>query len=269
MKTWKLLVAAAAMFSITGIATAQDLPVAEGGGMKRAVGAFGLVLPDYEGSDDYTGAPAPFLRWQFGEQRYVQVFGNSAFVNVLNHPNIELGPKAVYRRGRDDPDDSVVDLMQDVDDSFELGGYIGYRYNIQGNPRRRINLRFDITQDVTDGHDGYVADVIGMYWMPAGQSFDIGFRANATYASDDYMSTFFGVTPADSARSGLAVYDADAGFKDVGLATMGFYHVNKNWHVGGILLYKRLLGDAEDSPVVSGRGDENQFFAGLGLVYSW
>ncbi len=237
--------------------------------MKRAVGAFGVVLPDYEGSDDYTVAPAPFLRFTFSEQRYVQVFGTNAFVNLLNHPNFELGPKAVYRIGRDDPDDSVVDLMKDVDDSFELGGFVGYKRSFDNNPRRRMNLRFDLTQDVSDGHDGYVAELVGAYWQPAGASFDIGFRGNVSYASDDYMSSFFSVTPSDSAASGLRLYEADAGFKDIGIAAMGFYHLNQNWHIGGLLMYKRMLGDAEDSPVVSDRGSENQLFAGLGLVYSW
>ena len=34
-------------------------------------------------------------------------------------------------------------------------------------------------------------------------------------------------------------------------------------------MYKRMLGDAEDSPVVDVRGDANQFFVALALLYSW
>jgi outer membrane scaffolding protein for murein synthesis (MipA/OmpV family) len=37
----------------------------------------------------------------------------------------------------------------------------------------------------------------------------------------------------------------------------------------GILSYKRLLGDAEDSPVVADVGDENQIFGGVALTYSF
>ena len=269
MKSWKTMVAGATMLSFTSVAAAQDLPVADGGGLNRTVGGFGLILPDYEGSDDYTFAPAPMLRYKFGEERYVQIFGNNAFVNILNHPNFEFGPKAVYRLGRDDPDDSVVDLMKDVDDSFELGGFVGYKRNFDNNPRHRMNVHIDLTQDVSDGHDGYVAELAGVYWRPAATSFDIGFRGNVAYASDDYMSSFFSVTPSDSAASGLSTFDADAGFKDIGLAAMGLYHLNQNWHIGGIVMYKRMLGDAEDSPVVSDRGSENQLFVGLGLLYSW
>ncbi len=269
MKNWKAMVTGATILGLTSVAAAQDLPVAEGGGLDRTVGAFAVVLPDYEGSDDYTFAPAPLLRYKFSEERYVQIFGNKAFVNILNHPNFEFGPKAVYRFGRDDPDDSVVDLMKDVDDSFELGGFVGYKMNFDSNPRHRMNVHLDLTQDVSDGHDGYVAELSGVYWRPAATSFDIGFRGNVSYASDDYMSSFFSVTTSDSVASGLSTFDADAGFKDIGVAALGLYHLNQTWHIGGVVMYKRLLGDAEDSPVVSDRGSENQLFVGLGLLYSW
>jgi MltA-interacting protein MipA len=45
----------------------------------------------------------------------------------------------------------------------------------------------------------------------------------ATYASDDYMSDYFGIDAANAARSGLDRYSADAGFKDAGLdLVLGF-----------------------------------------------
>jgi outer membrane scaffolding protein for murein synthesis (MipA/OmpV family) len=37
----------------------------------------------------------------------------------------------------------------------------------------------------------------------------------------------------------------------------------------GIASYKRLVGDAEDSPVVDDAGDPNQFTAGILVVYHW
>ncbi len=241
----------------------------DGGAFDRIVGAAVVLLPDYEGSDDYTFAPAPILQYKFSGERYVQIIGNKAFVNVLNHPNIELGAKAVYRFGRDDVDDDVVDLMRDVDDSFELGGFIGYKKKFNNDIRHRMNIHFDVTQDVSDGHEGLVAELAGVYWRPVAKPFDIGFRGNVTYASDDYMSSFFDVTASDSAASGLSTFDADSGFKDIGLAVMGLYHFSQNWHLGGSVMYKRMLGDAEDSPVVDVRGSENQLFAGLAIVYSW
>ena len=269
MQIGKAMVAWVMTLSFAGVAAAQDLPVPDIAGFDRVVGLAAVALPDYEGSDDYTFAPAPMLQYKFSGERYVQLIGNKAFVNVLNHPNIELGAKAVYRFGRDDVDDDVVDLMRDVDDSFELGGFVGYRKSFNNDMRHRMNVHFDVTQDVSDGHEGLVAELAGIYWRPVAKPFDIGFRGNITYASDDYMSSFFDVTASDSAASGLSTFDADSGFKDIGLAVMGLYHFSQNWHLGGSVQYKRMLGDAEDSPVVSVRGSKNQLFAGLAVVYSW
>ena len=248
----------------------QDLPVPTAPSIRKMIGIVGVVVPDYEGSDDYTILPAPLFTYKFSGERYFKLIGNQAFVNVLNHPNWEAGMKAVYRIGRDDDvDDSVVRRLDEVDDSFELGGFIGYGSIIGGDSRHRYNIHVDITQDVTDGHDGFLIDLGGTYWRPVAKAFDIGFRGVVTYASDDYMSSYFDVSEKESIRTGLPEFDADGGFKDVRVGLMGLLHLSFNWHVGGGFIYGRLLGDAEDSPVVDDRGDANQFYGGLSLIYSW
>jgi outer membrane protein len=269
MRIWKVMMASTMAVSFAGVAAAQDLPMPSASGFDRVVGVGVVLLPDYEGSDDYTVAPAPLVQYKFDGERYVQVIGNKLFVNVVDHPNLEFGALGIYRLGRDDPDDSVVDLMRDVDDSFELGGFVGFKKRFNNDIRHRMNVHFDVTQDVTDGHEGLVAQLTGVYWQPVTKPFDIGFRANVTYASDDYMSSFFDVTASDSAASGLSTFNASSGFKDIGLAVMGLYHLSQNWHVGGTLFYKRLISDASDSPVVDDRGSEHQIIAGLAVLYSW
>jgi outer membrane protein len=83
------------------------------------------------------------------------------------------------------------------------------------------------------------------------------------------MSSFFGVSASDSATTGLQQFKAEDGFKDIGVSLMTQYHINKSWHVAGGFQYKKLFGDAEDSPVVDVRGDSNQLMAGLGVLYTW
>jgi outer membrane scaffolding protein for murein synthesis (MipA/OmpV family) len=108
-----------------------------------------------------------------------------------------------------------------------------------------------------------------LYWKPVAEALDLGVRGNITLASDDYMKSFFGVNAGNVKSSGLSSHKADAGIKDIGLAGMGLFHFNENWHLGGTLLYQRLLGDAEDSPIVKQRGSANQLYGGLALMYSW
>jgi outer membrane scaffolding protein for murein synthesis (MipA/OmpV family) len=85
-----------------------------------------------------------------------------------------------------------------------------------------------------------------------------------TLVDDDYMESFFSVDAQQSADSGLKRYNADAGIKDVNLSVSAGYPLTDRWRIAGMIEYKRLLGDAADSPIVD---DENQFTAGIGLTY--
>jgi outer membrane protein len=126
------------------------------------------------------------------------------------------------------------------------------------------------THDVSGTHDGYLL---------TGQ---LGVRApilpllastvvvSSTYANGDYMDTYFGIGAGDSLASGLDEFDADAGFKDVGV-TLNLQHGRRNegWGLTGIFSYKRLLDDAADSPIVDDVGDANQLFGGAAITYSF
>ncbi len=259
----------AASFLLFGTrAIAQDIPVPVPTGVDNFVGLGVVSVPDYEGSNDYTVAAAPILQFKFSSKRYFQLLGNKAYLNILNNKNWEFGPIGIYRIGRKDVDDEIVKLMADVDDSAELGLFIGYR-KTGANPRYRGNIHLDLSQDISDGHGGFVATLAATYWRPISMMFDIGIRANATYAGDEYMSSFFDVSAADSAASGLPIYSAGSGMKDVGVALMTAMHLSRNWHIGGGVFYKALLGDASDSPVVDQRGSSDQYFIGGALLYSW
>jgi outer membrane protein len=83
------------------------------------------------------------------------------------------------------------------------------------------------------------------------------------------MDEFFTINAADSAASGLSTYDADDGFKDVGVNASLTYKFAGNWSTTGILRYTRLVGDAADSPVTDDVGDENQVFAALLINFSF
>ena len=89
--------------------------------------------------------------------------------------------------------------------------------------------------------------------------------AGATYASDDYMSEFFGVSAVQSANAGLPVFGADAGIKNVTLSLSSGFDIDESWVIGARIIYSRLVGDAADSPIVDQRGSANQITVGVGL----
>jgi outer membrane scaffolding protein for murein synthesis (MipA/OmpV family) len=76
------------------------------------------------------------------------------------------------------------------------------------------------------------------------------------------MESYFKIDGNNAARSGLDTYDAGGGFKDIGLNVMTTFKPWEHWGFMGLLGYKRLIGDAEDSPVVEDEGEANQFSGG-------
>ena len=83
------------------------------------------------------------------------------------------------------------------------------------------------------------------------------------------MDTYFGVIWGDSVRSGLPRNSADSGFKDIGISLTGNYKFNKSWGLLGSVGYTRMLGDAEDSPLVNDVGDESQLKAVVAVTYTF
>jgi len=225
------------------------------------VGLGVAAVPDYEGSEDYEAAPIPQLSVVSKSGWSVELLGNVLRANILPSNTWRFGPMFRYRAERDDVENDKVDKMEDVDAAAELGAYAGFEIN-------NWIFRVDVAQDVSDAHDGLlVGAAIGYTWPVNPWKFTL--MGMTSYADDDYMSTYFSVSAADSAASGLRRYEADSGFKDVGAQFMVGYKLTENWGITGALRYTRLLGDAADSPLVEDEGDENQLLLGVLVSYSF
>ncbi len=227
------------------------------------------IVPDYVGSDDTTVAAAPAGRLTFGKNQEIKLVATTLSSNLLGHEFLRLGPTINYRFGRKSVDDELVDLMNDIDGTFEVGATVGLDFRNDTNPRFRFGVFLEFLQDVGDGHGGAVITGTLQYWKPIGRVWDFGVRAGLTYGSDDYMNTYFGVGAADSARSGLPRFSAGDGLRDVTVTPALIFHLSEKWHVGGFARYQRILSDAADSPVVDQRGSPDQFWIGLGAAFSW
>ena len=136
------------------------------------------------------------------------------------------------------------------------------------DPRKRFKVGVDFLQDVTDTHGGYVVGGTMRGWYPLARATVIGLAIGATYASEDYMTTYFDVLPGASAASGLPVYRTGAGMRDVRATLVVVQSFSRSWHVGAGLLYSHLLSGAADSPVVQ-RGSSEQLIGGVGVAYAW
>ena len=268
-KIISLVLSLVLVIAFKSVVGAQTSPIAIEN-MSKVFGVGVGIYPDYPGSNNYSVGAAPFGRYQFGKtDRYLELIATELYANVLNHPFLRLGPAGNYRFGRDDVDDPVVDKMQKIDDTIELGVVGGVEFIDKTNPRKRFIALAEFLHDVAGGYDGYVVSVYARFWYPLIKAVDLTLAAATTYGSGSYMSTYFGVSPSDSQRSGLPVYDAGSGIRGFRITPGVVIHFSYNWHLGVGLLYQRLVSNAADSPVVADRGSANQFITGLGLAYSW
>lgn len=222
------------------------------------IGGGGAYLPDYEGSDDYEFQPFPFASIVYDDLVFIS--GPSLGVNLLNYEGFKAGPIARYSFGRDEDDNNALDGLGDVDDSIELGGFVKYEIGIW-------SAGLTVAQDVAGGHEGLLAEATTGIAFPLTETLRASLEASASWADSNYMETYFGISSSQAAASGYSVYDADAGFKDAGV-TLGLdYMITESIGIGGRAQYKRLLGDAADSPIVADEGSADQFLSTLFLTY--
>ena len=221
------------------------------------VGAAAGVGPDYEGADSYEAAALPFFELSWRDRIFVGLDGIRA-LNPLTE-NIRIGPLLSYDGGRDEDDDDDLDGLGDVDGSITLGVVAEMTFGPYQFGAR--------VEKAVDGHTGWSAA------LSAGRNFQISERLSlnlaleTSLADEDYMNDFFGITALQSERSGLSRFDADAGFKDVGVSLGLNYALTDNWLLFASTGYTRLVGDAADSPLVEDRGSPDQFSAMLGGAY--
>ncbi|NNE83229.1 MAG: MipA/OmpV family protein [Alphaproteobacteria bacterium] len=240
-----------------------------------AVGAF----PDYEGSDDIAAMALPLADIRqpgFLFLKGASVNPNDGLVSVgwealnlgiskgsIQKLRMSAGPLVHYSGGRDEDDSDTLRGLGDIDDSVGLGGFIA----ASGGPWS-VDLSV-VPQETGDGGGGLLISGGVKHSAQVNDKLAISTGISTSWGDDDYMQGYYGVTSSQSARSGLAGFDADAGVKDVGVQIGATYELSRRWVIEGQAGYQRLLNDAGDSPIVDASGSRDQFRALLGVAYQF
>jgi outer membrane scaffolding protein for murein synthesis (MipA/OmpV family) len=236
-------------------------------------------IPSYEGSDDYVPTP---IGLAFGK---VSGFGfatrgTALYVDLIPDKSdapfsFDFGPLANVRLDRTNRiKDNRVRALGKLDTAIELGAWAGVRKNGVLHEYDSLGARLAWQKDVTDTHDGTILTPAIEYSSPLSTKTLVSFSVQAEHVSDRYASTYYSIGAAGAAASGLAVYNADGGWKSwrttllLGQALTGDLRHPKLSLFGGVG-YSRLLGDIARSPIVRVAGDRDQYFATLGLAYTF
>lgn len=223
------------------------------------------AVPEYEGADTYQVIPL-----SVADVRYrgvtLQVRGVDARLNVLGNGGLVGGPAIGVRFSRSDVDGRIGQL-DSIGTAIEAGLYLGYRFG--GDERGRGRVQIDLTglRDVSDTSDGFIAIARISYAAVRGRKFNLDFDSTASLADDKHMRTYFGITPVEAARSGLAAYRPDGGFRDVGVGANLGYQIGRRWGLFGRIGYSYLLNEAADSPVVKDEGSRHRLVGGVGISF--
>ncbi|HUK00562.1 MAG TPA: MipA/OmpV family protein [Stellaceae bacterium] len=213
-------------------------------------------MPTYDGAKNYRAQPVPLVSIRYRDLIFLGPGGLG--VNVVHWGGLRMGPVIGYGGGRRQSDDPHLSGLGDIQAAVTAGAFANYtvgHWVVAGTVRQAVthtddgllgNVRLDYRQVL----------VPGKVYLMAGP--ELGF------ANGRYERTYFGVTPAQSASSGLPEFTPHGGLKEVGLN----FGLTYRWsqHVllrsfGGV---RELVDDTGSSPVVQSR---TQGFLGVGAAY--
>ncbi len=222
------------------------------------LGIIGGAVPGFMGSDHYEGSYAPRVKIVWRDRVFLN--DRQLGINLFKNDVMAIGPFLRYTGGRSDNNEGL-EGMGDIDRTVAAGGFFNYRLG-------ELRFKSEVRQDILDARQGLLAIARLGTRIPWDLPL-VNVYVSGTWASGEYMQSFFGVNAVQSMRTGLPGYEPDAGIRDVSLSLSSGYEFTDNWTLGGQVEYQRLLGDAADSPLVKQQGSQNQFVIGLGLSYTF
>lgn len=206
--------------------------------LRGAVGIGIAAFPEYEGSDDYRVLPLPMFDLQY--KNFFANFRDGLGAHFVETDTLEAGLGAVFVRGRRAKDSPQgVGKVQDA-----VGGRAFARYR----PIDDVTVTAGITRSF-GGTDGTLVDLTLSHQFKPSKAVRLIPAISTTWANGKHTQRYFGISEVQSVRSGLPVFEADSGFKDISMSLTGLVALNHNWHLTTTAVLTRYLGDAADSPL--------------------
>lgn len=245
-----------------GLAQTNPAPAAEPAKTqwRLTVGAGGMVAPTYLGSDEYDFDALPLFDLRYADRAFLST-RDGLGANLLRGPNLKAGPILKFRFGRDQDDDAALRGLGNVDPAWEAGGFV--RYDL-----KPMTLGAELRQGM-GGHDGTVGDLFASWSTNLSRSVMLTAGPRASFGSEDYTQTYFGIDAGQAARSGYSRYNADGLFASFGLGAAVNWRMTDSLSLGGFAGVDRILGDAANSPIVDQAGSATQGRVGVTLGYTF
>lgn len=244
------ILAATGLTLASGSAGAQDALVGGGPQYLLDLGIGAMSKPKYPGADKYIVVPYPIA---VVSRFYLPGLGQK---EASTRNGFFIAPSFGFNGERKASDDKSLKGTKKVPFAFELGAKAGVRVGAL--------TAYASARQGLEGHSGQVGDLGLTVTMPITPNLDLTAGPRAVWGSQDYMSTYFGVTGAEAAAGPLTKYRPDGGFQSVGVTALATYALSERTHLHARGSWDRLIGEAGDSPIVKA-GSKDQWTVGVGI----
>jgi outer membrane scaffolding protein for murein synthesis (MipA/OmpV family) len=268
----KLLVLALATLCSAASAQTPAINPMPDGSRDMYAGLGVLSGPRYDGAGSRKTSVVPVFQVQWSNGIFVS--GMSAGMHLSSRPSLEFGPLLQLQPARSDagqasgpigPGNQLTHsgfiMNPEVARSFTgdnnlagmdkiearlLGGAF-FNYYLTPEWRLASSWLYGAGND----HNGAIAELgVQRLAVAMGAHHTLSFSGVVTVVNRSYNQAFFGVTPAESVRSGNDYYAPTGGLQDARISVRWNWALSPSWLVTSNLQAARLLGSAKNSPLV-------------------
>jgi len=212
-----------------------------------SLAAGAAMQPTFHGSDRYRVSPVPLVIIRWRDTVSLGVEGLSAY---WHHGNLRIGGGVNYEGGRLDHQsngiissgDDRLKGLGDVDSSVGLRAFVSYKWG-------PAYLDTSATKYLGAQNKGVLVNLGVSAPVAITKRFIVRPHIGGTWADDNYMRTFFGVSPVQASRSIFPQFATGAGVEDIHGGLTVVYRLNQHWFWGADATATRYLDGAARSPI--------------------
>ena len=239
-----------------------------------SAGAGLIVAPAFTGAKTYNLLAVPDVRVTYKEIFFANMKDGVGYA-LIHSSGWRVGPVVTYTFSRSEKaggspfrvagaTSNALQGMGDVPGTVSLGGFAEYALKPY-----KFSLR--LHKGVT-GHEGVVGEAgvsYGGVVTHNGPPLIYSCGPHVKFGDGNYTNAYWGLSPEQSLRSGLAPYRADGGITAYGVNAFAMVPWTKAVSVSVIAGFDRLASPVANSPLVRARGSESQALGGLFLSYGF
>jgi outer membrane scaffolding protein for murein synthesis (MipA/OmpV family) len=230
----------------------------------KLLGVAVRTRPAYDGSQSQRTDLVPIVRY-YGQPLFARttqgILEGGLRWNLGS--GLAAGLQLSYDEGRDSSESAFLrehNFTDDVDPGASYGAHLEWDTKIGPAPFG-VLARYRQSFESDRGSQADLRLNLGVYGSGGAT---VVLFTEATWGSSKANGTFYGVTPAQSAASGFAVYQPGSGLRHVSLGVIGGYDLSRHWTLVATVQQRWLQGDVAQSPLADCRQNT---YANAGIAY--